>query len=445
MKTRLIIKGWERIRTSFWFVPSAMLGGAVVLFLLTISVDYHLKDGWQESVWYVYAGGSDGARALLSTVAGSMITVTGVVFSITIVAFTLASSQFSPRLLRNYMRDPGNQITLGTFIATFAYCLLVLRTVRGVNEHEFVPHASVTCAVLLAFASIGILIFFIHHASTSIQAQEIVATLGRELEAAVPRIFPSGIGKEGRRQDDLTPDEKELLARLRAEGRTLVSPESNYLQGIDGDHLLTLAEENDLVVEVLFRPGQFVTADQAVFRVWPADRPVERLSESLVFGSQRTGTQDFEYVIDQIVEVALRALSPSLNDPFTAQTCIDRLGGVMAQLAGKTFPGPYRYGAARRLRIITPETAFPSLLDTGFHQIRQSARGNAAVLIRLLETLGAIARSANGKENREAIARHAEMVTRCAEESLPERNDREDALTRLRIVRRCLSAEPSPG
>lgn len=164
-----LITYWEDIRSSFWFVPTLMAAASAVLAMCNIYLDHTLPESWRGNGW-IYSGGAEGARAVLSVIASSMITVAGVVFSITIVALTLASSQFGPRLLRTFMRDTANQVVLGTFIATFLYCLLVLRTIRGLDEREFVPHLSVTVGVLLGVASLGVLIYFIHHVSVSIQA-----------------------------------------------------------------------------------------------------------------------------------------------------------------------------------------------------------------------------------------------------------------------------------
>ena len=187
---------WESIRATYWAVPSLMAVAAVGLSVAMIRVDEVLTPKFIGTLSWVYTGGPEGARAVLSTIAGSMITVAGVTFSITIVALTLASQQFGPRLLRSFLRDLGNQIVLGTFVSTFIYCLLVLRTVRGNDDAQFVPHLAVTLGVLLAMLSLGVLIFFIHHVSMSIQASQIIANVAQDLEGAVVRLFPERLGHE---------------------------------------------------------------------------------------------------------------------------------------------------------------------------------------------------------------------------------------------------------
>lgn len=177
-----LLEYWERIRSSFWFVPGILTGAAVTLASVTVALDESATVGeWMAGQNWAYTGGAEGASLVLSTVAGSMITIAGVVFSMTLVVLSLASSQLGPRLLRTFMRDTKNQVVLGAFIATFVYCLLVLRTIRRAEDVAFVPHLSVTIGVLLAIGSLGILIYFIHHVSISIQADEVVARVHDEL------------------------------------------------------------------------------------------------------------------------------------------------------------------------------------------------------------------------------------------------------------------------
>ena len=168
---------------------------AVALALGAVELDKAATEDWLKRLSWIYSGGAEGASLLLGTVAGSMIAIAGTVFSMTLVALSLASSQLGPRLLRNFMRDTANQVVLGTFVATFVYCLLVLRTIRRGDEVAFVPHLAVTIGVLLAIVSIGVLIYFIHHVSVSIQADEVVAQVGRELVDGIDRLFPGHLGK----------------------------------------------------------------------------------------------------------------------------------------------------------------------------------------------------------------------------------------------------------
>ena len=181
---------WTAVHDSFWAVPAITVLGAVVLALAMIEIDQILDRNTLAAWPRLFGAGADGSRGMLSAIAGSMITVTGVVFSITIVALSLASSQYTSRVLRNFMRDRSNQVVLGVFLGIFAYCLVVLRTIRGGDEGAFVPGLAVLMAVALAFVSIGVLIFFIHHIGTSIQASHIVAAVAKDTLAAVDHLFP---------------------------------------------------------------------------------------------------------------------------------------------------------------------------------------------------------------------------------------------------------------
>ena len=219
-----------------------------------MAIDRAVADDWLERLGWSYSGGAEGASLLLGTVAGSMIAIAGTGFSMTLVAMSLASSQLGPRLLRNFMRDTANQVVLGTFVATFVYCLLVLLTIRRADEVAFVPHLSVSIAVLLAMLSIGVLIYFIHHVSVSIQADEVVAHVGRELEDGIDRLFPGRVGKAGA-EASASPGEVDLPAVFAREARPVGAAEDGYLQRIDGDALMALASREDLLLKLVRRPG----------------------------------------------------------------------------------------------------------------------------------------------------------------------------------------------
>ena len=445
MKTRLL-NVWESVQTSFWFVPTAMVVLSVGLSFLMVAIDRRYESGSYTVFGFTPAVGPEGARSLLSTIAGSMITVAGVTFSITIVTLTLASSQFGPRLLRNFMQDKGNQIVLGTFIATFIYCLLVLRSVHSAGEEVFVPDLAVNFGLVLALTNLGILIYFIHHVSASIQADRVVAAVYQDLEKHMQRLFPEAAERECRESscDDTGDGSAEDNYDSTCD---LVAPRSGYLQAIDIESLLTMAAENDALIRIHRRPGKFVVADEPLATVQSVSCCDEALAEVLVrafiFGTQRTPEQDAEFTIDQLVEIAVRALSPGINDPFTAIACIDRLGAALCGLANRAFPSPYHYDSEGSLRVIAPAATFAGFANTAFDQIRQYGRASAPVTIHLLETLTTVARQAHRPEQGQAILRQATMIER-GSAALPEECDREDAKQRYRALVEVLGAyEPS--
>jgi len=399
---------------------------AVALAVAAIKLDEAIAEDWLVRLAWIYSGGAEGASLLLGTVAGSMIAIAGTVFSMTLVALSLASSQLGPRLLRNFMRDTANQVVLGTFVATFVYCLLVLRTIRRADEVAFVPHLSVSIGVLLAMVSIGVLIYFIHHVSVSIQADEVVARVGREMNEGIDRLFPGQLGKPGS-QVSKASVEAGLPASFAAEARPLGSLEDGYLQLIDADALMALASQHDLLIRIERRPGHYLVKGRALVMVWPGDRVTENLADALndafVLGNQRTAAQDVEFSFHQVVEIALRALSPGINDTFTAIACVDRLGSGLCRLACRDMPSPLRYDADGHLRLSAPETSFSDIVDTAFNQIRQNARSNPAVAIRLLDAIEQTAAYVRRVADAACLQRHADMIIRGSREAVPEPED----------------------
>jgi uncharacterized membrane protein len=436
-----ILEYWDLVRSSFWFLPVLMVSVAVALAFSTVALETPTQE-WLRQRWgWTFGGGAEGASAVLATIAGSMITIAGVVFSMTLVALSLTSSQFGPRMLRSFMRDTTTQVVLGTFVSTFLYCLIVLRTIRRTEEMAFVPQISVSFGVLLAVVSVGVLIYFIHHVSVSIQANEIVARVSAELLQGIDRLFPAEIG--GGTQDvERPPPDDDFLERFEAEAGTVPAARDGYVRFIDGDALMALAGAQDVILRLERKPGHYVVSGHPLVLVWPRDRVdeslVERIQLAFALGTQRTSGQDIEFAIHQLVEIALRALSPGLNDPFTAIVCLDHLSSALCRLAELEPPSSYRHDAEGRLRVIAPPMSFPGIVDAALNQIRQDGRTNVAVTIRLLETIAVVARSARREEDRATLLRHAEMVARGAPEALPEGDDRRQVEGRYREALRLL-------
>jgi uncharacterized membrane protein len=443
MKTKLL-NIWYRTRASYWFIPSLMLIVASCLSLLLIYIDVFLaKTEWIDSLNRFYPNQPEGARALLSTVAGSMITVAGVVFSITMVALTLASSQFGPRLLVNFMRDRGNQLVLGTFISTFVYCLLVLRTIRSGEDTLFVPQLAVTFALIMTIASIIVFIYFIHHASTSIQASNVIANVGDDLERTIERLFPEKFDSEKADNWSKLRILGDIPLNFEKEIGTLPVPRTGYIQAIDYNGMIKTSTEHGVIVKIKRRPGRYVIQQNKLAEVWPLEKVNDELIKTItgrfIIGRDRTAEQDPEFAFDQLVEIALRALSPGINDPFTAITCLDRLGSALSQLAQREFPSFYLYNNENKLCVITDPITFSDVADTAFNQIRQYGRSSAAVTIRLLEVIGNIATCVTRDEDREALITHADMTKRGSENALPEQLDRKDVEDRYQIAIQALS------
>lgn len=433
-------KLWDSLHSSYWFVPAIMSAIAMALAFVMLALDRAGKSGPVENYAWIYTGGPEGARTLLSTVAGSMITVAGTAFSIVIVALTLASSQFGPRLLRNFMQDTGNQVVLGTFIGTFIYCLLVLRTIRGDDYNLFVPQIAVTVGIVLAIASIGVLIYFIHHASTSIQSWHVIGEVGKDLNYAIDHLFPQKIGQGNSEQKRRWIEE--IPVNFDKEALPVLATESGYLQAVDNERLMKIAKSNNLLLRLKHRPGKFVVRDSELVMVWPGERVDKKLcrqiQEAFILGLERTEQQDVEFCVNQLVEIALRAISPGINDPFTAIQCIDQLCAALCRLAQRDFPSPYRYDDEHNLRAIANPVTFAGLTDDAFNQIRQYGQSDVAVTIRLLEAIASIAPHTRNRKDREALLHHATMIER-GSKKLSEEQDRKDVEERYLAVVKLLS------
>ncbi len=415
---------WDDLRTSFWFVPTLMALLAIGLAFGMVALDKAIKDQVEASWGWTYTGGPEGARAVLAAIAGSMITVAGTVFSIVIVALSLASGQFGPRLLRNFIRDRSNQFVLGTFTATFTYSLLVLRTVRGTDADQFVPAIGVAVGIVMAMASLGVLIYFIHHVAVFIQADHVIAAVSDELNDAIDTLWPDELGHE----PPEPPAASALPEGFEKEAVPVAAPGSGYLAAIDHDELLGLARRHDLVVRVAHRPGHFVVRGSKLASVWPEDRLEDGLRAQLVgaflLEPQRTAFQDVEFSVDQLVEIAVRALSPGINDPFTAVACIDRLGEALCRLAGRSVPSAFRHDEESRLRVVARPVTFGEVADAALNQIRQYGRTSVAVLIRLLASLTELAEQVRRDEDRAVLEHHADLVLEAARQALPQEMDR---------------------
>ena len=435
MKTKLLHL-WDGLQTSFWFIPLLIMliaiGASFGLIYLDNILDYQ-PEGFME---FFVSGGAESARSILATIAGAMLGVAGTVFSITLVALTLASSQFGSRLLRNFMHDRINQVVLGAYTATFMYCLLVLRTVKSYDDIEFVPNLSVIFAILVAIANIFLLIIFIHHISLSIQADYVINDVVKHLHKSIRKLFPEELGEE-------TDRESEQLAMELKEKRevqdVIKTDEDGYLQAIDNEGLMQAAQEHNLLIALKHRPGVYLVKNMELLRLYAeseiSEKTRKRISKAFIYGDKRTPTQDAEFAIHQLAEIASRALSPGINDPYTAISCIDKLTATMCYLTHAHFPSAYRYDENKKLRIITRPLNFQGMMDAAFNQIRQFGKDSPSVLIRLMEAFATINHYSRTQEQQDCVSRHAKMVYRIAKESLTEPNDLEDLKERLRKIR----------
>nr|WP_206171487.1 DUF2254 domain-containing protein [Thiorhodococcus mannitoliphagus] len=425
------------MRSSFWFVPALMVVDAVVLAILLItlemSVDLHLATRWP----LLFGAGASGARGLLTTVASSMITVAGLVFSITLVALSLTSSQYSSRVIRNFMRDRVNQWVLGVFLGIFAYCLVVLRTIREGGEGAFVPTLAVLAGLILAFVGIAVLIHFIHHIATSIQASSIVATAAQETLAAVDHLFPDALGED----DDENADGDLESALASQPWLAVPASKTGYIESLDAAALMDVARTLETLLRMEHGVGDFVVAGTPLVSLLdPGDldeATTARLNPVYVISRQRTVQQDVAFGIRQIVDIAMKALSPGINDTTTAVMCVDHLAAILIRLATRRIATPHWLDQGA-LRVIVRGSSFEGLLSEAFDQIRQNAEGNVAILLRLLGALQSIAGQTASLNRRWMLQQKVEEIAETAERSIASPHDRNRLAKRLMRVHEAL-------
>src|SRR5271155_1459921 len=434
----------EQLRTNLWLVPVVQTLGILVLFGITYALDRSAYDGWIRFPSWVLQGSADSARVVLATVAAAIITVVGIVFSITIVALTLASTQFGPRMLRNFVRDPGTQVTLGTFVSSFCYAMVALVSVGGGPHGDFVPHLSITVTFMLTLADVAVLIFFLNHIASMIQLPVVIARIAATLDKEITALDRSGEFGVGTARG---PSHEELCARLAESGAPIRTPRSGYLQVIRHDSLLKIATKADAVVQLPYRPGHFVVAGQVIARVWPPEAAAsveDRLALGHVTGAYRTLPQDISFGFDQLVEIALRALSPAVNDTFTGMTCVDWIADCLVRLSTSWRPHRIRRDAQGQIRVIAFQPDFGRIVERCFDTIRQAAVGMPAIMIRQLDALGKIIEQIPDRKRRTPLVRQAEAIQRLSLATVPDPSDRADVTERFEAVMALVGPAPSP-
>ncbi len=442
MMTRLRL--WlDSLRTSLWFVPALMVLGAVILAYALLGIDAsmpqqwwtHSELGWVNRLMDVRIRG---ATAMLQTIGSSIITIAGVVFSITIAAITLAAGQYTSRVLREFVRDRANQVVLGSFLGIFVYCMLILRSLSGASAADYAPPIALLVALALAFAGIAALIFFIHHIVRGLQATNVVAAIATGALSSIDAHYPERTAPRPEDSVDLKrPDTShQALVRARASG---------YVTGIDFDSLVDVGKACDGLIRVRRSVGCFVAAGEAIAELQSADEikddMIERVRDVWSFSTQRTLANDPGYGVRQLVDVALKALSPGVNETTTGVMCVNWLGVMLLRMAERRFPPQLRI-SDQHIRVITNEPRFGDMIALGFDQIRQNASGNTAIMQRQLEVLLSLANSPGGRVATQPILRQADAIEALAGNSIAWSPDREPLYALLATIRKTLGIKP---
>lgn len=382
-----LLNYWHDLRSSLWALPLLMMAVAAVAAVLAVHVPVRSGD---DPVWFLYSGDAEDAPQFLSNLVTAMITMATLAVSITMVVLTLAAQQLGPRLIRSFMADRRTQITLGLFVATVVYLLLVLRTSYGATDR--VPNLAVTGGTVLVLVCLVALLVFVHHLARSIIADTTIDRVGAALDRDVERLLP-----EAGDVTDVLP-----AALPRGSGAQFLLHASGYVQSINHDGIVECAREMGAVVELEVKPGRHVIAGGGAGWITPPHAATEALRERIatcvVTGGERSSVQDLETSIRHLVEVALRALSPSVSDPFTAIAVVDRLTESLAKIMQRGSPRCVWRDQDGTVRLLMPATTFADIVEEAFRQIRQHSHDQPAVLIRLVESFGKLLEQANADQ-----------------------------------------------
>jgi len=440
-----IFRRIAKFRQNYWFWPSAMTLGAVLLGLFLPYLDARVGAGWIRRVAFIRATEVDGARAILTTLAGATLGVAGVAFSVTIVAVSFASSNYGPRLIGNFMADKKNQVVLGVFVATFVYCITVLSTVHASTERSdgaidaFVPQISILFALLLTLAAVGALIAYIHHIPESINIMNLTAAIGDKLQRSIISMLDEQ-DRQGREDHDRVDVAAWLKAPQADDGATLGAQTAGFLQQFDQKSLAALACEERAQITMHRAPGDFLVAGETIMSA----RPVRKGDGSLLKGmrgcytqgANRTDVQDVLFLSDQLVEVLGRALSSGVNDPRTAMLCLNWLRAGLCAFATRapaqaaTCDDPVLY---RRL-------TFEDMLDRSFNEMRQYVAGDRNATLHALGVLEDLALAASRKPMADACVQQMRRLAKSAQALLDESVAQDEVAAKLRRALRAVAS-----
>lgn len=438
-----LIKHWNTLEGSYWFIPTVMSILAAILSFVLIAIDSRIGDEWIANMSWIYSIRAEGARGLLTTVAGSMIGVAGVTFSITIAALSYTTSTLGPRLLTNFMNDRGNQITLGTFVSTFVYCLLLLRVVQGDHEDgaAFVPHLALLFAVGMAVASLAVLIYFIHHITESLHVSNVVANVAGELDVAIDDYQRRVEADYDKPPAWLPSDFDEQSVAVRANG-------DGYIQNLIFGSLVRRAVEHDLVLRIERSPGDFVATGQILLWAWPKARVDDDVAAGLVeayaWGRLRTQSQDVFFLVNELVEIAARALSPGINDPYTAMGCLDWLSVAINRVARDDISSRHGFDSDDTLRVWAQGFDFAKLVSAVYDQLRAYFAGDRNTAVHMLTRIGDSGEFLRNADQRKHMQTQAEALHEAAVVAMTSERDREAVEHAYRRALRLLAHRNTP-
>ncbi|MDQ3549015.1 MAG: DUF2254 domain-containing protein, partial [Chloroflexota bacterium] len=401
---------WDNVQSSLWYIPAMFGFVALALSFIMPEIDSRVEDELTRHQDWLFFGTSDSARSILSAISSSLITVIALLFSITILTLQQASTQFTPRIIRTFMRDRGIQIVLGVFLATFLYALLVLRQVRGEDAvgGSSVPMLSVSLAVMLTIACLGLLIYFIHHTATMFQAATIIERIHHDTLEAINLLYPEAFGEPADGDVSLAAFRER---HTRQPSRLIRADSAGFLRRVDDGAIVAALGDGSWAI-VHPRIGTYVTQRQELLEVGGAiensEEQIEQLRGTFVFDKERTLLQDDLFGIRQLADIGLKALSPAVNDPTTAEHALSCMADILAVVADRAFPAASRTvtddEGTTRVTVWVNRPSFADYVNLAFGQIRRTARDDVHATEYLLGLLVELASHAT--DERQLAVQH---------------------------------------
>lgn len=434
----------EEIQASLWFIPALCTGGAVLAASLALGLDQQIIGTDAAISIRALVGSPDSARDVMSVIAGGMVSIVGVTFSVVVIALVLASNQFSPRILRSFTSDRINQTVLGVFVGTFLYAVLILRSIRSSGDQggAYVPALGVTLGMVGAVVALGFFIYFIHHISTTIQVSSIISSIASDTQDAIDELLDRPVGPTG-------PARIGARVRLQPDGQPVPAPKPGYLVRIDEDRLVRVAAQEDVVIESMVGPGDFRASGDvlAVVQGETSDTGalVDKVREAFVMRRHRTIPEDPAFGFRELSDIALKAISPAVNDPTTACTCVDYLGSHLYSMVDRDMPASEITDDEDRVRLRLPSAEFDDYVDLAFTEIRHYGGSDLAVVLRLLHALSRLAEATRREDRLEVVWQHARNVLDEADRGLQHDADRETVNRQFEALAGMLGQDPSSG
>jgi uncharacterized membrane protein len=402
---------WDRMSVTFLFIPGVMALGAVLLAWAMYWVDGQIPNEVLNTSRFIVSGSVSELRGYLFAMATTVLTTAGVVFTLLTLPLSTVAAQYGSRLLRIFLGDRTTQFVLGMFVATFAYCITGAMVIFPEELQAEGPQLTTTIGLYFLVAAFASLILLIQHISIMLQAPNIAAAAGVELLEVVRETnLPDAKSDVDQRQTGRSPPNSQIEAKA----HPVHASKSGYIQYVDPEYILPLAEKKDIVIHIVPKPGAFVRSGMVISLVWPADRGNKELDDEIRntfhLGNQRTPTQDVEYAVNQLTEMAVRAMSPAINDPFTAMTCLDYIGDGLTLFVQRGEITPNIYDRLGQLRIVFDPVTFDELLSAAFDMLRHASCDNASVLLHMLKTINVISEGTKSPEARQKLLRHVTLI-----------------------------------